>query len=68
MRNFHDGTMERVANYFRHSEELQFTESNMYWPGGTTNAPNGRPDCGFDNEFCVSPGVRIILSKVVISF
>ena len=26
------------------------------------NAPKGRPDCGFDNEFCVSPGVKISLS------
>ena len=67
MKNFHDGKLERVANYFRHSEKLEFTDSNMYWPGGTTKAPNGRPDCGFDNEFCVSPGERIILSKVVIS-
>jgi len=62
MKNFHDGKMQRVANYFRHSEKLEFTNSSMYWPGGTVNAPKGRPDCGFDNEFCVSPGVKIILS------
>lgn len=59
MKNFHGGKMHRVANYFRHSEKLEFTDSKMYWPGRTVNTPKGRPDCGFDNEFCVSPGVNM---------
>lgn len=60
MKNFHDGKMERVANYFRHSGKLEFTDSNMYWPGGTVNAPKGRPECGFNKELCVTPGMKII--------
>ena len=60
MKNFHNGKMDRVADYFRHSGKLEFTKATMVWPGGAVTAPKGRPECGFDEEFCVSPGKKEI--------
>ena len=57
MKNFHNGKMVRVANYFRHSEKLEFLKITTVWPGGSVTAPLGRPDCGFSNEFCTPPGM-----------
>ena len=60
MKNFHNGKMDRVANYFRHSGKLEFMNVTTVWPGGSVTPPKGRPDCGFDNEFCLPPGKKII--------
>ena len=59
MKNFQNGRMVRVANYFRHSEELEFINATTLWPGGSVVAPLGRPKCGFNREFCSSPGMTI---------
>ena len=64
MRNFHNGEMVRVANYFRHLEELEFTDTTTVWPGGSVTAPLGRPECGFNGEFCSSPGMMMPIFPV----
>lgn len=64
MRNFHNGEMVRVANYFRHLEELEFTNTTTIWPGGSVTAPLGRPECGFNGEFCSSPGMMMPIFPV----
>ena len=42
----------RIANYFGTTGELQLLNQPIMWHGGTTKIPLGRPECGFDNEFC----------------
>ncbi|KAJ7376461.1 hypothetical protein OS493_034449 [Desmophyllum pertusum] len=55
MKNFHNGKMDRVANYFRHTGQLEFMNTVIVWPGGTVIAPKGRPECGFNQELCSPP-------------
>ena len=38
--------------YFFSINGLQFLDEVLHWPGGTTTAPLGRPNCGWDREFC----------------
>ena len=56
LRNLHDGRLRRVANYFGITQTLEFLNVTLIWPGGATTPPLGRPECGFDNEFCVRTG------------
>ena len=42
-----------MANYFVDSHQLEILNNTVVtWPGGTTEIPLGRPECGFDSEFC----------------
>ena len=47
-----------IASFFMETGELQFGSNvTLLWPGGSTVAPLGRPECGFNNEFCPSLGI-----------
>ena len=64
MKNFHNGTMFRMASYFRHTGKLEILNVTAYWPGGSVTAPLGRPECGFNGEFCSPPGRKQSYSLV----
>lgn len=55
MKNFNNGKMPCVANYFRQTGKLKYRDVTLVWPGGSVKAPLGRPECGFNNELCPAP-------------
>ena len=53
LQNVQKGRYKRTANFFVTTNYLQMLNtSTVIWPGKTTAVPIGRPDCGFNNEFC----------------
>ena len=58
MKNFNNGKMPCVANYFRQTGKLKYRDVTLVWPGGSLKAPLGRPECGFNNELCPAPGKK----------
>ena len=64
MKNFHNGKLFHMASYFRRIPhypatsvaKLEILNVTTYWPGGSVVAPLGRPECGFNGEFCPPPG------------
>ena len=61
MKNFYNGKLFHMASYFRRTEKLEILNVTTYWPGGSVVAPLGRPECGFNGEFCPPPGRRNII-------
>ena len=54
----------RIANYFGTSGNLEWLNKTIVWPGGTTTIPLGRPECGFDNEFCEEAKEGIVFQDI----
>ncbi|XP_048580890.1 atrial natriuretic peptide receptor 1 isoform X2 [Nematostella vectensis] len=52
LRNHQNRSLVKIANYFRVTDTLEILNNTIVWPGGGTNPPLGRPECGFDNELC----------------
>ncbi|XP_015754056.1 PREDICTED: atrial natriuretic peptide receptor 1-like [Acropora digitifera] len=60
LKNFQNGKMLSVASFFMETGKLQFGSNvTLLWPGGSTVAPLGRPECGFNMEFCPSLGILV---------
>ncbi|XP_044174474.1 atrial natriuretic peptide receptor 1-like [Acropora millepora] len=55
LKNFQNGKMLSIASFFMETGKLQFGSNvTLLWPGGSTVAPLGRPECGFNMELCPS--------------
>ena len=67
MKNFYNGKLFHMASYFRRTEKLEILNVTTYWPGGSVVAPLGRPECGFNGEFCPPPGRYNIIAPAGIS-
>lgn len=53
IQNFVNNTYKRVGNYFPKANKFELSNTTkIVWPGGGTDPPIGRPECGFDGEFC----------------
>ncbi|XP_070550787.1 atrial natriuretic peptide receptor 1-like [Ptychodera flava] len=51
--NVQNGTLVPVVNWFPSRRKFdQRPNVTIYFPGGGTTPPVGRPDCGWDSEFC----------------
>ena len=46
------GKKVRIVNFFGTSNRLEFENKTIVWLGGSTKVPLGRPECGFEKEFC----------------
>ncbi|XP_068752048.1 atrial natriuretic peptide receptor 1-like [Montipora capricornis] len=46
------GNKVRIVNFFGTSNRLEFENKTIVWLGGSTKVPLGRPECGFEKEFC----------------
>ena len=64
LKNVRNGRYHRVFNYYNTDNRLELlNETVIVWPGNTQTAPIGRPECGFDWEFC--PSVADNISKLL---
>lgn len=53
LKNIQGRKYHRVFNYYNTYNRLELlNETVIVWPGKTKIAPVGRPECGWDSEFC----------------
>lgn len=53
VKNVQNGRYKRTANFFTGRNLLRvLNDTVVIWPGKTTKVPVGRPECGFNQEFC----------------
>ncbi|XP_077994091.1 atrial natriuretic peptide receptor 1-like [Glandiceps talaboti] len=65
MLNVHDGQLVPVVNWFPSRKTFDRRPNvTIYFPGGSTTPPIGRPDCGWDSEFC--PPVKFDFTPVIV--
>ncbi|XP_006822860.1 atrial natriuretic peptide receptor 1-like, partial [Saccoglossus kowalevskii] len=65
MLNVIDGELVPVVNWFPSRRMFDIRpDSTIYFPGGSTTPPIGRPDCGWYQEFC--PPVEFDITPVIV--
>lgn len=64
MRNFYNGEMVCVVNYFWYLEEFEFMDIMIVWLGGFVIVLLGRFECGFNGEFCLFLGMMMLIFLV----
>lgn len=58
------GLLGSKLNYSRGGLEFE-QDAVIYWPGGGTRPPLGRPVCGWDNELCIEGNECMFLSCLI---
>ncbi|XP_038050160.1 atrial natriuretic peptide receptor 1-like [Patiria miniata] len=62
LQDLHNRNFVDYANYNHETKQLIFRDDfSPTWPGGGTVPPTGEPECGWDNEFCQTNTVAIVI-------